>query len=389
MKTAAGLAFTALDETNSRVGFHTHLGQQAAVHRTSCLSTTANKSDVVQRFLQLAPSGGTPLPDAMWRIGELFSNPSTTGWTNTTGISGATDPLDPATGACQDNFHLLSTDGYWNCTRAAHVVARPGQRIGAADAGQDGSDPVCIRYESADRQFTPGSQFPRGYCEGPTAVSNNLADLAMKYWINDIRKDFANGSRTKVPGDFPWQHVTFYGLSIGAQGTIRYTGNGDRRPRRHHRRHRELAFVAEATAQPVRGRHNAGPEAIDDLWHAGINCRGRLRQRQEPAGSWPRRSSASWPTSSIQRGTGTGSRDRRRAVQPGQPVRLQDEATTLNDPIKDWSGDVKKYLLDLATGVAADRRERQSDRVGRPRRNWTRRRRRRQRSSAGTSIAGS
>jgi hypothetical protein len=46
-----------------------------------------------------------------------------------------------------------------------------------------------------------------------------MADVAMFYWINDIRPDFENKVKDK-DSVATWQHVTFYGLSIGAVGTF-------------------------------------------------------------------------------------------------------------------------------------------------------------------------
>ena len=113
--------------------------------------------------------------------------------------------------------------------------------------------------------FSPGASFPRPYYEGPTATSNNLADLAMYYWIRDIRP------RIRRQGE---------GLAraLAARHAVRPV---DRRPRndrlserhqRDHRRHGRLAVL--------RGAGNGGPEAIDDLWHAAVNSRGKYFNAQ-------------------------------------------------------------------------------------------------------------
>ena len=134
MKTAAGIAFSALDQ-NSRVGFHTLWENEHAVHERQGLHRGQQADLVHQRSTRSAPNGGTPLPDAMWRIGELFA-----GNLAATGLPGATDPLDPVTGKCQPNFHLLSTDGYWNSTLsyASPRQQRPDGARARQSAGRDG-----------------------------------------------------------------------------------------------------------------------------------------------------------------------------------------------------------------------------------------------------------
>ena len=126
------------------------------------------------------------------------------------GLPGATDPLDPSTGKCQLNFHLLSTDGYWNSALSAGSVGDTDLTVPALPLPVAG--------------LTAGSQFPRPYYEGPTATSNSLADLAMYYWDRDIRPDKANQVKDSTA---PWQHVTVYGLSIGAQGNVVYPSGID------------------------------------------------------------------------------------------------------------------------------------------------------------------
>ena len=44
-----------------------------------------------------------------------------------------------------------------------------------------------------------------------------MADVAMYYWIHDLRPELTD---TVKDATAPWQHVVFYGLSIGAEGTL-------------------------------------------------------------------------------------------------------------------------------------------------------------------------
>ncbi len=147
MKAATGIAFSALDQ-NSRVGFHT-LWENSTLFTNVKDFTAANKQIWLTNAYKVVPNNGTPLPDAMWRVGELFAG-------NLAGsrLPGATDPLDPVTGKCQPNFHLLSTDGYWNATSVLRV-ARQRRPDGARPCQPSGCDRI-----HAQRDFR--ASLPRG-----------------------------------------------------------------------------------------------------------------------------------------------------------------------------------------------------------------------------------
>src|SRR6185369_7572471 len=87
----------------------------------------------------------------------------------------------------------------------------------------------------------------------------------MYYWIHDIRPGVADKGKDSVA---PWQHVTLYGLSIGARGTLSYP-NGIN------------AITAGTADWPYSvGASPGGPAEIDDLWHAAINSRGKYFNAQ-------------------------------------------------------------------------------------------------------------
>jgi type IV pilus assembly protein PilY1 len=211
MKTAGGTAFSALD-ARTRVGFNTI---NTFATNSNFLNirdfTAANKTAWFTKFYSVAPIGETPTIDAMWRVGEYFANRGAAA-----GLPGATDPLDAATGQCQLNYHLMSTDGYW----FQSVVDRPG--IGNQDLNAPDPLPGPIpKSVSGQPAITAGQPFPLPYREGSGSdtTSNTMADVAMFYWINDIRPDFENKVKDK-DSIATWQHVTLYGLSIGAVGTF-------------------------------------------------------------------------------------------------------------------------------------------------------------------------
>lgn len=308
MKTGGGIAFAALDK-NSRVGFNT-LNSYTGKFLNIKDFTTANKATWFTNFYTVSPSGITPSIDALWRVGEYYSNRGTSA-----GLSSATDPLDPLTGKCQSNFHLLSTDGYWNQTVGSYTGL-------AGSIGNADSIVPSLPVPNTGTGFTPGQPFPLPYHEGSTSMSNGMADVAMYYWIHDLRPTIADQGKDPVA---PWQHVVMYGLSIGAEGSIPYA------------------------AQPPANvdwpkPSSLTPAAIDDLWHAAVNSRGKYFNAQNPR-QLAESVVAALADFTDQAGTGTGV-----GIAGAQLSVTNSYAYKTSYEAGMW-GDVRKYALDVMTGV--------------------------------------
>jgi len=310
MKSAAGLAFLALSEDNARVGFHT-LWENDVDKGNLFLNVkpfdATQKTSWFNRLYGVVPTGQTPLPDAVYRVGEYFAN------SGNSGLPGAADPLDPVMGRCQRNYHLLSTDGYWN-------IPLSGASVGDQDKNVPGSLPGPVPG------FTPGSPFPRPYYEGPTASSNSLADLSMRYWINDLRSDFTNNVQDV---NAPWQHVTLYGLSIGARGSVDAAG---------------LAAITAGTRDWPAPTGVGATDSIDDLWHAALNSRGKYFNAANPQEL--AESIVSALTDFVgPNGTGTG------IALAGARITNTRNFGYLTSYDSQWTGDLRKYALDTRTGA--------------------------------------
>jgi type IV pilus assembly protein PilY1 len=320
LKTAGGIAFSALNEDNARVGFHTlwENSDPNAGFLDIVPFNSANKDVWFKHFYAVSPANGTPLPDALYRIGEYFSHSGNSGLSNV-------DPLDPVTGMCQPNYHLLSTDGYWNYVLSNSVGDQDGNLLWTPPNPVPG--------------FTPGAPLPRPYFEGPTPASNTLSDLAMYYWVRDLRPDLANKVQDSVA---PWQHVVLYGLSIGAQGSVPYPSGVD-----------DITAGTRDWPTPLNGApgqylgSTPGPEAIDDLWHAAVNSRGKFfnaKTAQDLASSIVQ--ALSEFTGQAGTGTGVGIAGAQLAVTTNYAYRTSYEIG--------WWGDVKKYALDPTGALPVD-----------------------------------
>ncbi|MGQ0579664.1 MAG: hypothetical protein ACT4PQ_12260, partial [Betaproteobacteria bacterium] len=115
MKTATGRAFLPIDD-RYRVGFITinpgspvlSTANSASDHRYLPISTfnSTQKGDFYDILYDQGDHGSTPLRQALSRVGRHYAGV-------TTGINSGM-PQDPITHSCQQNFALLTTDGYWN-----------------------------------------------------------------------------------------------------------------------------------------------------------------------------------------------------------------------------------------------------------------------------------
>ena len=105
MKSSAGRVFSTMDD-RYRIGFVTINASDATRYLKIDKFDVTHKANWYTTFYNMTPSGNTPLRRALSRVGRHYS--------------GATDginsfmPDDPVQFSCQQNFALLTTDGYWN-----------------------------------------------------------------------------------------------------------------------------------------------------------------------------------------------------------------------------------------------------------------------------------
>lgn len=127
MKSAAGRAFSTLDN-KFRVGLmRINSSSTPSVGVVTFEST--QRSSWYTTLYGTVPGSGTPLRKALSDAGRYFA-----------GQTGATDPMQYS---CQQNFTILSTDGYWN---------------GAAGYQLDGSTDVGNQDGTVDRPMYDGAQ---------------------------------------------------------------------------------------------------------------------------------------------------------------------------------------------------------------------------------------
>ncbi len=224
------------------------------------LSNTSHKQTFYNWLSRLPASGGTPLRPAVQRAGNFFLSTGTNS-------PRAADPgvVEAPISTCRANFHLAMTDGIWNSGTVS---------IGNVDnSGRTLPDSTS---------YSPRAPYRDGN-------SDNIADLAFKYWAEDLQPGVANelipyyvsGSTDYWDArndPATWQHlVTFtVGLGLGswltpgsppAWGGDMYSGDYPN-------------LVAGTVAWPATADNSTGNVA--DLWHAAINSRGMFFNADSP-----------------------------------------------------------------------------------------------------------
>ncbi|UGQ48909.1 pilus assembly protein [Massilia endophytica] len=274
MKTSVGIAFAALT-SDYRVGYVrlSQAGSGLAIDLKPAEFTGTARSTWYDTLYNTTTSGSTPSRTALDNVGRMFSNLA---------------PYNYAAGQevvqfpCQQNFVVLTTDGYWNGGSTANVV---------------NNDNV----EKADR-FCLAS---RGCVDTRAQTQPSLADVAL-HWYNggsstgtvSLRPDLEPD--VTVPGQVPagdgentHLHMNTYTLGLGMDGVMTYEPNYDTAPKVGGDFYNLITGVKNGCPWNGNGAYvwpnpdvtntgNTVQERVDDLWHTAINGHGKYFSANEP-----------------------------------------------------------------------------------------------------------
>ncbi len=275
MKTSASFAFGNLSN-QYRLGYISINNSTGSDFLNLGRFETTHKDNWFTKLTAARPNSTTPLRGTLSRVGRLFG-----GRLNGTTLNGSrvTDPMQYS---CQQNFTLLSTDGYWN------------------ESGTPSHEKATTEIGDAD------SALPRPLLDG-NSTSNTLADVAAYYYETDLRAGTAADAWcvSGTGGDLctnnvpvggvdvaRHQHMTTFTLGLGVSGYMlfdegyRTATSGD-----------FFDVTNGSTANPANGicawqasgtcnwpiPVNNSPPAVDDLWHAAVNGRGTYFSAKDPA----------------------------------------------------------------------------------------------------------
>lgn len=211
------------------------------VRNAATMSTASNKRNLLQDLyganIHCDNTGcpGTPARNALKSVGSLFE--------------GSTSPILSAAngGACQQNFDVIITDGYWNG--------------GDPDVGNTDGDNNTA-FDSDSSGYKSGTKV--GYGD---PYSNTLADVAMQYYENDLKSTLPDDVPT-IPGvdDATHQHLVTFSVALGLTGTLDPTTD-------------DPTSAGFSWPDPIT---NSGDQRVDDLWHAAFDGRGKFYSAQNP-----------------------------------------------------------------------------------------------------------
>lgn len=200
-------------------------------------------------LFELTPTGGTPLRSALQAAGSYLQ-------TKTPWRSNPTD-AGSALLECRQNYTILMTDGYYDGTDSLSSVGN-----------QDGSNGSTITGPRS-RTYTYTATNP--YSDN---VSDSLADVAMKYWKNELDSGWASAEKlaNTVPTSSTdpafWQHMVTFGVGFGVLGSVSTA----------------TAQNAITAGSAVAWWTGSGPQnKINDLLHASVNGRGSFFSAADPA----------------------------------------------------------------------------------------------------------
>lgn len=330
MKAAAGFAFKNLpNPDNFRVGYSTH--SYTGVDSTNAeflkianyctagdgVDVCAHRSAFYEKLYAAVPSGGTPLRRAVSKIGRMYAGKL---------LTGADDPIQYS---CQQNFLILSTDGYWN-----------------------GDGPVDIGGTTAVGDVDGAAGIPTPIKDALKKAST-LADTTLYYYDIDLRSSDL-GNCTGAEGDgvdvcednVPpsgndnnnRQHMTTFTLGLGVDGSLKYT--------------EDYLAGGSADFNKILDGSLSWPDPteedlhrIDDLWHAAVNGRGVYYSAKTPQALAQGISRALSGVSAMS-GSGAAS-----ATSNLEPVAGDNFAYVASYRTVKWDGDVQAREINLTTGA--------------------------------------
>ncbi|MCF8155061.1 MAG: hypothetical protein K9K35_03570 [Rhodoferax sp.] len=295
------------------------------------------------------PNSNTPLRESLDAAGQYFKRADNKGpWAVTPdptskGLSTlATDTSDTVAirakhPSCRRSYTMLLTDGYYNGTD-------PGTGS-ISSGGTNDSDTKAITTITGTTPDNKPLTYSYNGTTKPYAKSSTIgemSDIAMYYWITDLRTDLTNNVPRTVStvskylnNDSFWQNMGFYAITLGIDGTLPQTN--------------ATLDAITAGSQTWSAPASDSPKAVDDLWHATVNGRGRLlnaKNADELSDGIEGMLAEINKTSSSQSGVAT-SAPNIKVESAGASYKYTPSYTTGS-----WIGSVVSYKLDATSGAA-------------------------------------
>jgi len=329
-KSAIGLAFNDVRGTPKQVTedktdanyFHARLGLVTIDNSTIKVPIEAfegaHKELFYTELYKLNPSTSTPLRSSLNDVGRLYKFGKN--------IAFPKGP-DPIQAACQRNFTILATDGYWNTWDDTPLYT-----------DQDGTKASLMTDQDGNISKAPRPSYAP-YKNGDMI---SLADIAFYYYNNDLRPDMENivpsaGGAANIGDVANHQHMTTFTLGLGVDGSLPYRSDYKTA------KAGEYYKILQGTQNWPAPRENT-PETIDDLWHAAVSGRGTYFSAKDPAAL---QESLHQALGSIGQSDGSGAAA---ATSNLQPTEGDNSIYIANYRTGAWDGELSAYAMNTTTG---------------------------------------
>lgn len=360
-KTTSAIAFNIVDNAY-RAGFHVLNQQPMTWFLDSGDFDAAQRSAWYGKLFSVNPTTGkTPTLDGLIRIGQLVEF----GAGAVAGLPAHTDPIPTVAGkpvSCTNNYHILFTDGYTDQITLPTVVGEVDGASIPAHAGMNATelpDGDPTHPERTVASLTGGSPWPRPFKDVATATPNTLADIALYYWMRDLRPNNvlypnnvpAHDGRAGADLDWQknpayWQHVSFSALMYGSQGlldTSNVTGITNQLAAGTKNWFTAPNYPAPPNNAPFPA-FNKRAVTADDLWHATVNARGKFVYAETPI-------EIAYGLGSIISGIMNNPKARVGASFASRNLSATNNFIYEATIEPGWSGELKKVTIDTTTGV--------------------------------------
>jgi len=338
MKTSIGIAFAPLT-SNYRVGYFrlSVAGAGGALDQKPDDFTGTQRTNWYNALYNTTTSGSTPTRTAMDNVGRVFANLSPYN------IYPAGQEV--VTSACQQNFMILTTDGYWNGSSTPNVVNNDNKE-----------DPTRF------------CTYARGCVDTRAQTQPSIADVAL-HWYNGGSSTSTVSLRPPLepdmtkPGLVPagsgentHLHVNTFTLGLGVDGIMNYEQNYDTAPIPGGDFYNLITRAASGCPWNSGGAYvwpdpdvtntsSTVQERVDDLWHAAINGHGKYFSASQPKEVVDGLSSA---LASIQIRIGAAA-----AAATSTPNISQQDNDIFSDTFTTvkWYGELSDRKIDPSTGI--------------------------------------
>jgi len=295
----------------------------------------AHKNSWYSKLFAANANGSTPLRSSLGKVGRIFANK----------VSGQLDPMQYS---CQQNFSILSTDGFWNGATINFSLSSgsvgnldgtgtPRPMLDTLNISNTLADIAKYYYETDLR--TPALNNCIGAPVPPSAVGNTLCSTP----TNPADPDPYNNVFTSGTDSNTQQHMTSFTIGLGADGTLVYQDDyltatkGD---------FYDLKNNLNSVNWPAPFDDGKG-ENIDDLWHAAVNGRGEYFSAKTPDQIVKGLSKALGKMGAT---TGAGAAA---ATSTLNPVSSDNKSFVASYTSVSWRGNLEARPIDLTTGATS------------------------------------